>query len=171
MRKDKPKHDHNLRMALEDFSKAVELNPLFFDARLNKARVLMELGEADQAIVELNVAAKILPVEEEIYLLRGRCYMRLNYLDNAEKDFTKAVGLNPLNQDGYYFLGSIQLAKHDYEQALVSFNRALKLFPKFTFALFQRARVFEALGRQAEDTKDFERLFELDPDFSNKLQS
>jgi predicted Zn-dependent protease len=90
---------------------AVQLQPDFFAAHNALGRVLLELGETDRSIAELETAARLAPNSVQTYFSLARAYQRAGRSDDvkrardtfmkleaalrAERDKTRGVAAKP----------------------------------------------------------------------------
>ena len=85
----------NNKAALVQFTKACELSEKSPLCRFKKARVLMNLHEYEQALVELRVLKDVAPEEANVHFLLGRVYKALRQKGAAIRHFTMALNLDP----------------------------------------------------------------------------
>ena len=93
--------------AIEDFDKAIELNPKLTEAYYNRGNAYYGKKDYDKAIADYNKAIELNPNYAEAYYNRGVMYMNKGskaerngngaeaekYYKQAEKDFAKARAL------------------------------------------------------------------------------
>lgn len=118
--------------ALDDFNKAIALNPKSSDALYNRAVVYYTYKKYDKAIEDLSKAIKLSPKDQQIYYERARCYKAKEMYVKAIRDFDKAIKFNEkidpwekINSGYIYFLryqchemiGNTKKAKEDKAKA------------------------------------------------------
>jgi tetratricopeptide (TPR) repeat protein len=74
--------------------KAVELAPNLFAAHNAYGRILLELGEVDRAIAELETAAKLAPDSPEVRFSLARAYTRAGRADDAARERAEFLRLD-----------------------------------------------------------------------------
>ncbi|MBN2572497.1 MAG: tetratricopeptide repeat protein [Ignavibacteriales bacterium] len=108
--------------AIEDFTKATEINPDNADAYYYRAFAKDNLMDYPAAIEDYSKAIKLNPNYTEAYYNRGFAKYYLGNYEEAIIDFTKAIELNP--NDAWYYkarkiakenLGDIEGAAADEE--------------------------------------------------------
>ena len=72
----------------------------------------------DEAIADLNKAAKLLPDFAYIYYNRGNLLCRSGRMPEAIEDYTRAIELNPSFGEAYYNRGLIQIYLQGYPQGM-----------------------------------------------------
>jgi tetratricopeptide (TPR) repeat protein len=75
----------NYQEALTSAQKAVELAPGLFAARNALGRALLELGETDHAIEELETGVKLAPDSPDMYFALARAYQRAGRKEDADR--------------------------------------------------------------------------------------
>jgi tetratricopeptide (TPR) repeat protein len=80
--------------AIEDYSKAIELNPNFADAYNNRGSAYAGLNEHRRAIEDYNKAIELNPNYAKAYYNRGTAYYGLNEHEQAIEDYNKAIALS-----------------------------------------------------------------------------
>jgi predicted Zn-dependent protease len=72
--------------ALPLAEKAVQLDPKMFPARNVLGRVLLELGQVDRAVKELEAGAQLAPNSPEMHYALGRAYRRAGREADAKRE-------------------------------------------------------------------------------------
>jgi len=89
--------------------KAVQLAPKMFPARNVLGRVLLELGQIDRAIKELEEGARLAPTSPEMHYALGRAYRRAG----REQDAKRETALFQKLQDEYNARRNAELTGRD----------------------------------------------------------
>jgi len=82
--------DSHIDRAVEAYSRALNIDPNNFDARVRRAKLYMEVNNFTQAVADLEHAAKVNAYSGEVYELRARCYETLGDKEKARQDQWKA---------------------------------------------------------------------------------
>lgn len=118
------------RRSIEDFTKALELNPsgsLMVQIYLNRALANIRETYLDAAMADYNAAQEIDPRNAIVYTSRGFTNYRLgNYLD-AINDYNKGLDLEPNNAISFYNRGMAYLKLNDKANACIDFHKSCKL--------------------------------------------
>ncbi|MGH8079908.1 MAG: tetratricopeptide repeat protein [Lysobacter sp.] len=79
------------RQAIEHYTRAFELFPLFFEAIDNRAFSLMDLGEHVAALAGFEDSLRVNPQGEAALFSRGECLLKLGRYDEAEAAFREGA--------------------------------------------------------------------------------
>ncbi len=74
-----------------EYSKAIYLFPLFFEAIDNRAFTHMELGDFSTAIQDFETSLGVNPDGNAAFFSRGECFLKMDRLDEAEAIFLEGV--------------------------------------------------------------------------------
>jgi tetratricopeptide (TPR) repeat protein len=83
----------NYQQALEDFDRAIELDPTFAEAYWGRGKTYRELGNNPQAIKDFDRAIELEPKFSETYWDRGKIYNELGNHQQAIEDWKMAAKL------------------------------------------------------------------------------
>jgi tetratricopeptide (TPR) repeat protein len=81
--------------AIEEFTKAIELNPNMANAYFNRGNSYGKLGQFERAIQDYDEVISLNPQDASAYINRGNCYDKLGQLEQAIKNFDEAIRLDP----------------------------------------------------------------------------
>jgi tetratricopeptide (TPR) repeat protein len=136
----------NYRQAIEDYDRAIEINPDFLDAHNNRGDAYIGLGNYRQAIEDYNRAIEINPDFVDAYSNRGLSYSKLGQYQLAIEDFNKVISLKPAYADAYYSRGNAYGVLGQYQLAIEDFNKVISLKPAYTMAYLNRGTAYARLG-------------------------
>jgi len=137
-------------LAIFNFSRAVEINPLFYDAYYNRANAYRHRGQLDLAISDFDKAIEINPMYAEAYYNRAIVYKNLGQLDRAISDYSKTIEITPADADAYNNRGNVYRSKGEYDLAVADYDKAIEINPQCFLAWFNKAGVYESMGRKTE---------------------
>jgi len=86
---------HSYAQALQSLETAIQLNPKNPIARFKRAKVLMQMDHAEEAVEELLSLQALEPKEAELYLQLGKAYKKLGQHHNARLQLMLAWDLDP----------------------------------------------------------------------------
>jgi tetratricopeptide (TPR) repeat protein len=86
------------RYAVDDYHKAIELDPECVQAYCGLASVLVEQGKDDEAIRFYTNAIEIDGMVAEVYFRRGLAFVEIGHHKLAVNDFERALQLDPAHQ-------------------------------------------------------------------------
>jgi Flp pilus assembly protein TadD len=112
--------------AIKDFSLALEINPHYVDALVNRGSAYAILGMLDDALMDFTHALKFERNDPEIYHKRGEIYLQNNMYDEAIKDFTSALVLNPVFGSAHLNRGRAYSQKGLPDEAMADYNQAVR---------------------------------------------
>jgi type IV pilus assembly protein PilF len=135
------------REALEEFSRAVTLDPTFAEAQHNRGVALAEAGRWEEAIVAYQKVLSIptYPTPDIAYHNLGWAQYNVGRYQAAEEAVRLAVRLDPQQPGYYYTLGLVLLKTGIKEEAKAAFRRARELGPDSPFDA-AASRHLQALG-------------------------
>lgn len=127
----------NLEQALNDYTKAAELEPLYPYSFYNRGRLLRIQGKYTEALADLQKAAELSPLELG-YRANGNIgliYYQQGDYDKAIKTFNTSISFNKNNKaDVYFFRGEAYAAKEDYQAAIQDYQAAIERFKNYSAA-------------------------------------
>ena len=81
------------RRAIEDFTKAIQINPDDADAYFHRGNAFYQLGDKPEAIEDYSRAIQINPHDADAYINRGNLRDELGDIQGAMADFHTAADL------------------------------------------------------------------------------
>jgi tetratricopeptide (TPR) repeat protein len=129
------------QQAIQEFSKAIQLNPKYQYAYFMRASVYEQVQEFQKSLADFNQAILLNPKYPEAYNNRANLkYNKLNDMQGALADFNQAILLNPKYPEVYNNRANLKYKKlNDFQGALADFNQAILLNPKLSTAYYNRA--------------------------------
>lgn len=114
--------------AIEDYTKAIELNPQFVEAYIKRGATLFKMGDARGGLKDCSEALRLNPDSSEAYYYQGRARYRLGYTQAAIDAYTAAIAKEADLAQAYYHRG---LANNDLKEltnAAEDLQKAAQLF-------------------------------------------
>jgi serine/threonine protein kinase/tetratricopeptide (TPR) repeat protein len=111
-------YDWDLRAAMDNFKKALALNPNYATAHQWYGLFLLILGRGDEALQEVGRARQLDPLSIIISSAVGIVNLYTGRLDQAEKEVKKALEMNPEFAPARIMLSWIYEMRGDYDEAL-----------------------------------------------------
>jgi len=147
--------------AVDQFSRALELDPDYAQAYVERARSLEALNEISRAAEDLNRALVFEQKEPELYFDAARLHFSLGKLTEAAALAAKSISLSPKLEPAYRLLAQIQLAQTDLSNALVSINKALAL-KDYAENHYCHGLISLAMKNDLQALSDFKKAIEKD---------
>ena len=130
--------------AIEDCSKALQIDPSIPDAYSNRGHAFFAKGQYDRAIDDLNEAVKLSPDDAEILNNRGLAYNDSGRYDRAIEDFDHAIRLSPKLAPAFYNRGNAYRRKGRYDRSIDDYDAAIRLDANYT----KRSSIAASRGRR-----------------------
>jgi S1-C subfamily serine protease/tetratricopeptide (TPR) repeat protein len=127
---------------------------------LIKAVILVQTGNNQKAIKELNIVIKKSP-EARAYAHRSLVRLLLGEKEEALKDSDISIKLNPNLLEGYIARGAVKSILSKKEEAIQDYTNAINLNPKYSEAYVARGVAKFSLGRREEAIHDTRTAAEL----------
>jgi len=154
------------KRAIEDYGKAIELNPTLAEAYNNRGNAYAELNKHERAIEDYDRAIGLNPNYAEAYNNRGIAYANLNKHERAIEDYDRAIELNPALAGAYNNRGIAYVELNKHERAIEDYDRAIELNPAFAAAYNNRGSAYAKLNQYERAMEDFSKTIELNPAFA-----
>jgi eukaryotic-like serine/threonine-protein kinase len=152
-------HDWNRQRAEEALNRALELGPGSAAAHLwNAWRLAVLERRHDQALVELEAAERLDPLDLQIKTQIGYVHHFHHDVDRAIAQFERVLGLEPSFAFAHYGLADACTQKGEYERAFAEFNQAIELAGR---SVNHIAALGYAYGRSGDSGRATEHLDEL----------
>jgi Tfp pilus assembly protein PilF len=161
--------------AMNDFRRAIDLNPRCAEAYYNLGLVFALKGDDDTAIKHYDQALKFYPNYAAAYNNRGLVLANKKQFDRAIKDYEQALRITSRSPDVYYNRGLAHYYKQHYDLAIADYNQALLLNPRYSNAYHNRAIAHYMKNEYQKALQDIETMqqmgFKIDTKLLNTLRS
>lgn len=117
---------------------------------LNRSRVWLDSGRAEDAVALLDHATRVAPEMTEAWVELGRAHSRNRDFLAARSALERAVELGDTDPTTFVFLGAVEWESGDLEGAERAYRRSLELSPGFGRAAAQLGRLMLWRGRYGE---------------------
>lgn len=136
--------------AIDNYTKALELNPYNASHYNSRGEVYFCLKEYDKAIVDIEQAIIIKPDNALYYNNRGEAYYYLRKYKEAVKDYTQAIQLYSISAVYYNNRGKAYNYLKEYDKAIADYIQAIKLDPT-------NAAYYNYYGKTLFDLKQYDK--------------
>ncbi len=125
--------------ALENFQKALSLDPNYLKARIGAAKTYTAMNRENEAFAAWQEVNKRDPENAQAHLRLGEIYLNRNLPDEAIGHLQKAIDLTPQDSGAYADLGFAYGQKNLSAEAIAAFNKAVELDPTNASAYYNLA--------------------------------
>jgi len=157
---------NNLDGAINDMSKAIELNPRYVEAFFVRGQCLFLKHEFNRAQLDYDKVIDYAPRMrgvERVYNNRSMIRVFKGDTDGALQDLDQAIVLNPNYAESYTNRGVLRAFRNDQTGAASDYEKALQLNPSLPAAYINRGILrFQRQNLEGAMT-DFNRALELQP--------
>lgn len=148
-------------LAIENFRRALALNPQDIAARMGLTEMLLRNGDFSGASREVQVVLQQNPLDSRAHYGLGRVKMQEGNLAEAEAEFRRALAIEPAFPEAEEGLGEALFGRHRWREAAQSFERVLAAQPDSLHAHTGLAGALARLGDDAAARKHFAKSREI----------
>lgn len=163
---DASRNQGNWNQAIDDYNKAIEVEPNYALIYNNRGLAHYNKGDYDKAIADFNQALQIDPNYADAYRNRGRAYYAKGNHDQALADYNQAITLNPDDAPAYNGRAYVYLVKKDHRQAVTNMREAAKLSPGEATWYVTLGEIYLDVQRYDAAISAFETALRLSPGFT-----
>lgn len=160
----------DIEEAIENYEKAIDLNPIFSDIRIHYAINLIKWGKYDRALEHLKVAKEVFYECEKrfvgiyrLYFNLGHAYQLKDSLSKSIYYYKKAIKENPNYLEAYVNLGNVYFDCCLFDDALECYDYVLNINPNFYEALMNKGKLYGYWGDEKKANIYFSRVEEIKP--------
>src|SRR6266404_2053493 len=121
----KPDGTTDFDAKIQNYEKAIEIDPKYADAYLDLGMVFESKGDIDTAIIKFGKAIENDRSLIRAYLHRGDAYYRKKEYESAISNFSQLLTLDPTNSYAYLNRGKARIGLNDREAAIDDFAKAI----------------------------------------------
>ncbi|MDD5327819.1 MAG: tetratricopeptide repeat protein [Phycisphaerae bacterium] len=150
-------------LALE---RAVEINPLLAESRINLGNIYLKKDKINDAIREYEEALEIDSGNAKIYNNLGNAYTQKGRLYDAILQYTQSIELDPNFTDAYKNLASIYYKQEKFGQAVSELKQAVMLDPQDPNLYKQLGDVYSRMGEYGKAILQYTKAIETKSNFA-----
>ena len=109
------------------FRKAIEIDPDYMEARSSFAGMLLDIGNVDEAIRQLNVVTRRTPGDAMALYLQAQAYRMKGLYSDSIESARKAIQANPDNPEAHFWLAESLRLSESYKEASAEYSLYLRL--------------------------------------------
>ena len=155
--------NHNYYKAIENYTKAIEIDPKFELAYLHRAFSKNFLKDIVGAIEDLTMAIRLNPEDMFAYYSRGVSKAMIEDYNGAVDDLTTAINSNSRWTTAYYYRGMSRRHLRDYNGAELDQTKVIALDAKFRLAYVDLGLIKLQLHNFRAAASVLTEAIELDP--------
>jgi tetratricopeptide (TPR) repeat protein len=118
-----------LSEAIIQYRRAVQVDPLFGEARFKLGKALNDQGDPASAYAELVRAADLMPSDLDAQIQAGTMSLRAGQFQEARARADRALGLQPRNVEAQILKGNALAGLKDLHEAIAQVEEAVKTNP------------------------------------------
>lgn len=156
---------NNIESAQQALERAVQINPLLAESRLNLGNVYLRKERLEDAIYEYQEALKINPRNSKAHNNLGNAYSRRGWLDYAIGEYEAAIGQEPDFVDAYKNISLAYVKKKIFDEARYYLDKAIELSPKDFSCYNQMGDIYFQLEHYEEAITEYKKALRLNSAF------
>lgn len=155
---------------LEMLDIKIEKNPN--DAKLlaERAKVLVNLGRAKEALFDINRAVSIEPEIIAYRLVQADAYFANGDIENSYKTLGEAEKLEPENDEVLLKMGEVTFYGRDYDRSMEYLSKVTAKKPNDRTALFMKSFIYKEKGDTASAVTLLRKVCDLYPDYEPSFE-
>lgn len=150
-------------LAVQEYSKAIELNPYFGVAYNNRGAVYLRDKDVQRALADFDKSIALGTNDAPPYYNRGRVMFIQKNLPEAIRCFSKALSLAPYDKFSYSYRGMAYLLQDRYSEAIEDLTKAIDLKLVDDNIYTARAEAYYTLGNMRAALNDYRAALEINP--------
>jgi len=156
---------HDNLGAIDDYTKAITICPIYSDAYLNRG---VSLSNLDKNIEAINDYSKAIELSGgcQAYYNRGVAKSKLGDNVSALADYTKAITLYPTYREAYHNRGLSYMALGDTKAAIDDYTKAIAIKADDVDDYINRGTVKANMGDKQGAIADYTKAIAFRPDFA-----
>lgn len=157
--------------AIQEYSKAIEIDPRSAVAYNNRGVIYDDLKEYEKAVEDYDKAIELDQSYATAYYNRGIIYQNLGQYEKAIEDYSKAIELKPDYAYAYNNRGNVYKNLKQQEKAMKDYNKSIELDPSNAYAYNNRGVTYKNLEQYEKAIEDYTQAIKLDPKYKRAYQN
>ena len=153
-------------LAEENYSKAIEINPLYTEAYFHRAVIRTHQEKREAAVSDYSTLIEVDPHYAKAYLNRGAIYHKQKKYLLAEQDYTKHIELRPQYSKVYILRANLYREQNKYAPAEKDYSRAIALDPEDAYCVYERAIFYHAFKKFSLAESDYTTVLKREPSYN-----
>lgn len=157
--------------AVEDLSRALQLNPNDAEAYYKRGNVNYDQGNFEAAIEDYTNAIRLDKNLNDVYYNRGLAYFELKDYPAAIEDYNQIIRLNSNDAEAYYKRGRAYFEIKDYGKAIEDYTEAIRRNSNNEISYINRGLAYSAAGDKQAAIADYTQAIRLNPQSADAYYS
>lgn len=157
------KENHDLKGALSDFNKAIEIGTPDYRSFSNRGSVYTEIGDFQNALSDYKQAIALKPGHPQILADYGFALMQTGDLKGALDAYNRSLEIKQFNPEVYTNRGTARYKSGDFQGAIADYETASKQNPGYVNAHFNRGLARLQMNDTEGAINDFVTTLKINP--------
>lgn len=149
--------------AIEQFMKAIELNPNYFDAYFHLANCYFILEKYEEAKDIIEKGLKLESEDNTSLLLYAKILIKLGDLNKAENLCDSIINKNPTFLEAYFIKAEIKIYQSKINEAFDIYNKLLRRYPDDWKVNLYLYKFYQNIGKDKESLIYLRKALDLAP--------
>ncbi len=158
--------DENSQSAIEEYQRALQLQPVFYDAHNNLGIALLNSGRPKEAALQFSEAVKDRPYAAIARSNLGFALALTGQLPEAIEQLEEVLRLKPDLAPAHRNLGFALAKAGRPEEAIAQYRQAIELDPNQCDDHYKLGNLLLGAGKFSEAIEQLHRALELNPDYA-----
>ncbi len=120
---------HQDGLALEAYSRAIQLDPTQFHRYDDLISLQLDLGKTDAAILMAKRAIAVAPKNARAWVLKGNVELHMNAYKDAIESYTRAAQLDNKDPNTILLVGGVRFVAGENDAAVLEYQKGIDRFP------------------------------------------
>ncbi len=144
----------------------IDRNPACWLARINLGNALLDKGQTDEAIGQLQEGVRLKPDYADAHIDLGVALLNQDQTDKAIVEFEEAMRLEPDNAEAHNNLGVAFLSQGRTDEAISQYREAIHLKPDYAQAHYNLGVALLKQGSTDKAINQLEEAIRFEPDYA-----
>jgi len=154
-----------VHLAIESCNTALKFDPTNSEAFFNKGVFYESLQNYEKALESYDFGLNYDPRSSLLHLNKGNALFKLHKFELALSSYEKSKLFDASNSDLFSNCGAAHFELGNFESAMENYNIALEMNPNNFQALINRGTLNNSLSKFPEAELDFQKCFQIEPEY------
>ena len=157
----------DLKESLNFLNKAIELDPNYSEALINRGLIYLNKKDKANALTDLEKAHKLKPHINQIWHLVLGLKMEVNDFENVITVAKQMIKIDPLDEKVFASIALCYQYLRNYDQTVFFYNKAISIKPDFLEAWVNLGSAFKEQDRLEEAIEAYNEAILIKPDYAD----